>query len=247
MLCGLLPGIERPAIATLIPTKGKDRPNIILDVGANVDCHAQNLLQFALMGSVYHESLFQVERPRVALLSNGSEASKGTDKIRAAASTLSAQKLCNYVGYAEGRDVMTDIADVIVCDGFVGNVLLKGMEGCAALIAESLVQEGSLKRLFRERFDYTSYGGAPLLGLSELAVVLHGSSDARAVENAVRFARTFAECEMIDKIQSVLARLDDDVPEVNPGRLSEGLEPVAKVSVNESEDAASNLKVVEES
>ena len=238
MLCGLLPGIERPAIATLIPARGKDEPNIVLDVGANVDCHAHNLLQFALMGSVYHQSLFKSEKPKVALLSNGSEAGKGTDKIRNAAAVLSKQKLCNYVGYAEGRDVTGDFADVIVCDGFVGNVLLKALEGCATLIASSLIQEakkgfwsrigllmakGSVRKLFREKFDYTAYGGAPLLGLSELAVVLHGSSDARSVESAIRFARLYNESNMIDRIQNALTRLDDDLPEMNPGRLSEVL------------------------
>lgn len=230
MLFGLLPGIERPAIATLMPVSGNGTANVVLDVGANVDCHAQNLVQFALMGAIYHTSLFGTKEPRIALLSNGAEATKGTDKIRTASMILSQLPHCNYVGYVEGRDVTTRAADVIVCDGFVGNVLLKAMEGCVRFIAEQIVNEGKsglfnrigmglskgmYRRLFHEKFDYTSHGGAPLLGLSRLAVVLHGSSDYRAVKNAIRFAHSFVESEMTEKIAAALTQLEEELPQLD--------------------------------
>ena len=230
LICGLLPGIERPAIATLIPKVGDSRPNVIIDSGANVDCHAQNLVQFAVMGSVYYSSLFDAEQPRVALLSNGMELSKGTDVIRAASMFLTRMELLNYIGYVEGRDVATSAADVIVCDGFVGNVMLKSMEGCVRLIYEQILHDrrkslasklGTIlsKRLFRgvflEKFDYTAHGGAPLLGLQKLAVVLHGSSGSRAVKNAIRVADSFAKTKMVEKIASTLSHLEDHLPEMD--------------------------------
>ncbi len=225
MLCGLLPGIERPAIATLLPVAGSDQPNVILDSGANVDCHAQNLVQFAVMGSIYHSSLFDSQSPRVALLSNGSEASKGTDVIRAASMALGELESINYVGYVEGRDCTTDAADVIVCDGFVGNVLLKASEGCARLVAEQIKHEAKkrffsriglrlsravLREVFINKFDYTAYGGAPLLGLKQLAIVLHGSSDARAVKNAIKLADSFAQQGMTQNISAAISRLEEE-------------------------------------
>lgn len=230
MKLGLLPGIERPAIAALMPVATNGNPNVILDVGANVDCHAQNLVQFALMGAIYHSSLFESDQPRVALLSNGKEASKGTDRIRSASMILSQLSQCNYVGYVEGRDVTSDAADVIVCDGFVGNVLLKSMEGCVRFIAGQIRDEGRksfvsrlglglskglFKRLFNEKFDYTAHGGAPLLGLNGLAVVLHGSSDKRAVKNAIRFAETFVKNQMTEKIGAALSQLDEELPQLD--------------------------------
>jgi len=224
MICGLVPGIERPAIATIMPVPGDGRPNVILDTGANVDCHAQNLVQFAVMGSIYYNSLFGEDFPRVGLLSNGSEKSKGTDIIRAAASTLSQLGSINYIGFVEGRDATVDKVDVIVCDGFVGNVLLKASEGVVRLVYEQLMIEansgllgkiglgflkGALKRVFAQKFDYSAYGGSPLLGLNNLAFVLHGSSDARAVKNAVRTAHAFASCGMTQKITQEMIRLDE--------------------------------------
>ncbi|MFN8389787.1 MAG: phosphate acyltransferase PlsX [Bdellovibrionota bacterium] len=235
LICGLLPGIERPAIATLIPKVGDGRPNVIIDSGANVDCHAQNLVQFAVMGSVYYSSLFEKhQKPRVGLLSNGTEPSKGTDVIRAASMFLSKMELLNYIGYVEGRDVATGAADVIVCDGFVGNVMLKSMEGCVRLLFEQIVHDsrktarGMLalmlsKRVYRgvfsEKFDYTAHGGAPLLGLRKLAVVLHGSSGSRAVKNAIRVADSFARTKMVEKISSVLSHLEDHMPEMESDML----------------------------
>jgi len=229
IICGLLPGIDRPAITTLIPKVGDGRPNVILDIGANVDCHARNLVQFGIMGSIYHSALFNSLRPKIALLSNGTESSKGTDIIRAAAFILSQMDTFNYVGFVEGRDVATGFSDVIVCDGFVGNVLLKAMEGCVRLIFEQLLHEsqkgffrrvgfglsrGMYRDVFAERFDYTSYGGAPLLGLAKLALVLHGSSDSRAVKNAVRAADAFDRSGMIDQLAAALTQFDDSMPRI---------------------------------
>jgi glycerol-3-phosphate acyltransferase PlsX len=234
IICGLLPGIERAAIATLIPVAGDGLPNVVLDSGANVECHAHHLVQFAVMGAVYYESVFVEElkakgiskatRPKVALLSNGEEPSKGTDVIRSAYAVLSEMDEINFIGFIEGRDVPTKAANVIVCDGLVGNVLLKGMEGCVKLFFEQLLHEGkksltgklalwlskgTYKRVFREKFDYTNYGGAPLLGLRKLAVVLHGSSDSRAVKNAIKIADTFNRLNMTEKIAHELGQLDE--------------------------------------
>jgi glycerol-3-phosphate acyltransferase PlsX len=224
ILCGLIPGIERPAIATLLPVLGEGVPNVILDTGANVDCHAHNLVQFAIMGSVYCSTLLGVPRPKVALLSNGSEATKGNDIIRAAAVVLGGVESLSYVGYVEGRDIASKTADVIVCDGFIGNVVLKSLEGCVRLIFEQLVLEGKkgffrklglalskgvYREVFAQKFDYSAYGGAPLLGLRKLAVVLHGSSDARAVKNAIRVSDEFAQKRMTEKISQELARLEE--------------------------------------
>ncbi len=226
ILCGLLPGIERPAIATLIPTYGDGLPNVVIDSGANVDCHASHLMQFAVMGAIYHSSLFEVKNPRIALLANGSESSKGTDMIRAASQMLSRMETLNYVGYVEGRDVTTSKADVIVCDGFVGNVLLKAMEGCVTMIYKQikyesdrrpfarlglLLSRGLLNQVFRKKFDYSEHGGAPLLGLKKLALVLHGSSDARAVKSALRLAKNFVESGMTEKITSAMHRLEEQM------------------------------------
>ncbi len=224
LICGLVPGIERPAIATLIPRPGEDRLNVILDSGANVSCSAENLIQFAVMGSIYYASLFDVDFPKVALLSNGTEESKGTDVVRAAAVTLKSLELVNYIGFVEGRDATSNTADVIVCDGYTGNVLLKTAEGAVRLVYEQLMFEanrgifrklglglfrGALKEVFVNKFDYSSYGGAPLLGLNKLAFVLHGSSDARAVKNAIRLAHSFATNGMTEKIIQELASLED--------------------------------------
>jgi glycerol-3-phosphate acyltransferase PlsX len=228
LICGLLPGIERPAIATLIPTAGGGNPNVVLDSGANVDCHAQNLVQFAVMGSIYYASLFGDSRPRVGILSNGTEPSKGNDITRGAALFLSQMESINYVGYVEGRDIAQNIADIVVCDGFIGNVVLKTMEGMVKLIGQELKNESrkglleklglalskpALRRIFVERFDHSAQGGAPLLGLNKLALVLHGSSDSRSVKNALHIAENFAKNRMTEKIAAALTNLDDSMTE----------------------------------
>ena len=176
------------------------------------------------MGSIYYASLFDVDFPKVALLSNGTEESKGTDVVRAAAVTLKSLELVNYIGFVEGRAATNNTSDVIVCDGYTGNVLLKTAEGAVRLVYEQLMYEtrrgifrklglglfrGVLKEVFVNKFDYSAYGGAPLLGLNKLAFVLHGSSDARAVRSAIKFAHSFAMNGMTEKIIQELAKLED--------------------------------------
>jgi len=223
VLSGTLPGIARPAIATLIPKVGKSKPTVLLDSGANVDCHAHQLVQFALMGSCYARVALPVENPRTALLSNGSEPSKGTDIIRAAAQSMSEMEELNYIGYVEGRDIPKDSADVVVCDGFVGNLILKAMEGTVELVLDTMkmsverslsakvgmfMAKPALKTLFSQKLDPASYGGAPLLGLNHMAIICHGSSNGRAIMNAIKVAKKFVDAELIKKMEQALISFD---------------------------------------
>lgn len=224
---GTLPGIGRPAIASLIPRIGTDRPAVLLDSGANIDCHAHQLVQFALMGHYYARSVLSTESPRVALLSNGAEASKGNDITRAAAMMLTQSDEVNYVGYVEGRDLSSDSADVIVCDGFVGNIVLKTMEGSVGLVLDSIkchversfrgrfglwLAKPLFKELFRKKLDPSFYGGAPLLGLNDIAIICHGSSTSRAIMNAIRVARKFDDEGLIGRMNQALSLLDQETP-----------------------------------
>ena len=200
-ILGNLPGVDRPAIASMVPTTGGVA--LLIDAGANTEVKPINLMQFAVMGSVYWKHVQGVALPRVGLLSNGEEASKGTDLTRAAAAAL--QEMAphvNYIGYLEGRDINRAKADVVVTDGFTGNVVLKTMEGFAAFLLGNLREvfgSGWLRRVafllvrkklygIRERLDPSEYGGAPLLGVNGVVVIAHGSSNARAIRNAVRAA-----------------------------------------------------------
>ncbi len=225
---GALPGILRPAIATLLPKVGDALPTVFLDAGANVECDAAHLVQFALMGNYYAQVALKKERPRIALLSNGSESSKGTDTIRSAAVVLGQLKELNFIGYVEGRDLPRDIADVVVCDGFVGNVVLKAMEGSVELVVDSMrnyvgdsvrgkvglwLAKPLLKSLFRDKLDPSSYGGAPLLGLSDLAIICHGSSNGRAIKNAMRVAQDFVREKLLERIEQSLVSLEEGVSE----------------------------------
>lgn len=175
---GTLPGIARPAIASLIPKSGNGQPTVLLDSGANVDCNANQLVQFALMGNCYALSVLNCTSPRIGILSNGSEKSKGNDITRSASLMLSEIKELNFIGYIEGRDLPRDVADVVVCDGFVGNVLLKAMEGSIELVFDSIkhyveksfrgkvgmwLAKPIFKALFKQKLDPSAYGGAPLL------------------------------------------------------------------------------------
>jgi phosphate acyltransferase len=222
LACGMVPGIDRPAIASLIPTVDSS-PTVLLDSGANTDSNASQLVQFALMGHFYAKAVLNKESPRVALLSNGTEASKGNDRIRAAAQILKTVRLVNFSGYVEGRDVGTDKADVVVCDGFVGNIVLKTMEGAVELALNCMrqyVQKSTrskigmwlakpmFKALFREKLDKSAYGGAPLLGLNQIGIVCHGSSDARAITNAVGVAHKLHKEGTIKELANALANLD---------------------------------------
>lgn len=201
-LLGTLPGVERPAIATILPTlKGIA---VLLDVGANVDSKPQHLVQFALMGHVYAQRMLAVTAPRVGLLSIGEEDSKGNELTKETFKRLKHTPL-NFIGNVEGRDVYTGNADVIVCDGFIGNVALKISEGLAEAIMQVLRREigrsilGGLGfwllkpafRRFKRQVDYAEYGGAPLLGINGVSIICHGRSSAKAMKNAIRVARDF--------------------------------------------------------
>lgn len=194
-------GVERPAIATLLPTlRGS---TLILDVGANVDCKYFHLVQFAIMGVSYTESILGIENPKVALLSNGEEDAKGNEVIRKAHELLKGMAL-NYIGYVEGKDIYEGIADVIVCDGFIGNIVLKTSEGVAETIIKMLRKESTgwiskfglllAKKVFKKlqkKIDYSEYGGAPLLGVEGIGIISHGRSSAKAIKNSILLSAKF--------------------------------------------------------
>src|SRR3954462_8811671 len=216
MVLGTLPGVDRPALAAVFPS-AKGSATILVDVGANVDCKPHNLEQFAVMGEMYSRSIFNIPRPRVGLLSVGEEESKGNDLTRDAYPLLKRLPI-NFVGNVEGRDLYNGNADVIVCDGFIGNVALKVSEGLVEavrfLLKESLKstissQVGYLlsKKAFidfKKRLDYAEYGGAPLLGLKGVCIVGHGSSNATAIKNAIHVAAQFADTKTNAKIEQEL-------------------------------------------
>ncbi len=204
MVLGALPGVDRPALAKMLPTS-TGSPCVLLDVGANVDCKPHNLVQFAVMGEMYARSVLKIGRPRVGLLSIGEEEGKGNDLTREAW-PLMKQLSLNFIGNVEGRDIYNGNADVVVCDGFVGNVALKTSEGLAKLVRDLLrqslnstvtAQVGALLSHkafndFKKRLDYSEYGGAPLLGVRGVCIVNHGSSNERAIFNGIRVTSEFA-------------------------------------------------------
>jgi glycerol-3-phosphate acyltransferase PlsX len=213
---GLLSGVDRPALATTIPTLRQEA--VLLDSGANATCRPQHLVQFAVMGSAYAQVALQVERPRIGLLSTGEEASKGNELTREAHRLLSAA-LPEFIGNVEGRQVYAGLADVVVCDGFTGNVALKVSEGLVEMVETLLRDELSRTfstrvgyllsrrafRRFRKRVDYSEYGGAPLLGVAGLCVVGHGRSSAKAVRNAVVMASRLADARIVERLGERLA------------------------------------------
>lgn len=223
IVLGTLPGVDRPALAAVFPTAAGTAA-ILVDVGANVDCKPQNLEQFAVMGEIYFRSIFGTDRPRVGLLSIGEEETKGNDLTRQAYQLLK-QLPVNFVGNVEGRDLYNGQVDVIVCDGFVGNVALKISEGVVELVREALKESlrATITRQvgfllsrkafveFKKRVDYTEYGGAPLLGLKGVCIVSHGSSNANAIKNAVRVASEFAQHQINAKIEQELSRLPAEI------------------------------------
>jgi phosphate acyltransferase len=224
MVLGALPGVDRPALAAVFPT-APGTAAILLDVGANVDCKPHHLQQFAVMGEIYFRSIFgrsfgAGRTPRVGLLSIGEEDTKGNELTREAFQLLKHLPL-NFVGNVEGRDLFNGHVDVIVADGFVGNVALKASEGAASLIRTVLKE--SLKATitrqvgymlsrsafsdFKKRIDHTEYGGAPLLGVKGPCIITHGSSNANAIKNALRVAAEFSEHRINESIEQGLARL----------------------------------------
>ena len=219
MVLGGLPGVDRPALAAAFPTV-LNTAAILLDVGANVDCEPVNLAQFAVMGDIYCRAIFGMKRPRVGLLSIGEEEGKGNRLTREAFQLLQ-QLPINFIGNVEGRDLYNGHVDVIVADGFAGNVALKSSEGVARLVRAVLKetlkatitrQVGALLSRnafsdFKKRLDHTEYGGAPLLGIKGVCIITHGSSNTNAIKNAVRVASEFAEGRVNETIARELAGL----------------------------------------
>jgi glycerol-3-phosphate acyltransferase PlsX len=217
MVLGALPGVDRPALANPMPSS-TGNPCVLLDVGANVDCKPHNLEQFALMGELYARSVLKIPEPRVGLLSIGEEESKGNDLTREAFPLLKALPI-HFIGNVEGRDIFSGQADVIVCDGFVGNVALKTSEGVGRFVRdvlrESLTRTVTAKvgallsrqafNEFRRRLDYREYGGAPLLGVRGICIIGHGSSNDRAIFNGIRVAYEFAKAGTNKRIEQEFA------------------------------------------
>ena len=217
MVLGALPGVDRPALATPMPSS-TGNPCVLLDVGANVDCKAHNLEQFAVMGEIYARTVLKINEPRVGLLSIGEEETKGNDLTREAFPLLKALPI-RFIGNVEGRDIFSGLADVIVCDGFVGNVALKTSEGVGRFVRDVLresltrtvtAQVGALlsRRAFndfRRRLDYREYGGAPLLGVRGVCIIGHGSSNDRAIFNGIRVAYEFAKGGTTERIEREFA------------------------------------------
>lgn len=215
---GRISHVQRPAIATVFPTAGSDC--ILLDVGANADCRPGHLLQFGVMGAVFARLRLGLERPRVGLLNIGEEASKGNE-VTAAAYPLLRQSGLNFVGNIEGRDLLGGHADVVVCDGFVGNIVLKFAESMLGftrgLLRDKITQSARLKlghvlmrpafNALKQRLDYQEFGGAPLLGVQGVVVIAHGKSSERAIENAVRVCGTLVQQELIARITAELGSI----------------------------------------
>ena len=210
---GRIKGVNRPAIGCIIPTY--EGGKLLVDAGANTNVDENNLVQFAQMGSIYMNCVMGMENPRVGLINNGSEETKGSELTQAVYQRLKEMPDLNFVGNLEGRDVPFGRADVMTCDGFTGNVVLKTMEGMAKVIMEMLQEEvyastrgkvggmllkPSLRNL-KKKMDYAEYGGAPLLGVNGVSVVCHGSSKARAIFKAIEVANTCCESRFVEKIK----------------------------------------------
>jgi len=218
MVIGSIEGVDRPALATVLPNLTGHC--LLLDVGANPDAKGAQFREFAVMGSIYAELAFGKKRPSIGLMSIGEEDSKGTDETKEAFKILEATGL-NFVGNVEGRDVFNGTVDVIVTDGFTGNVILKVSESLSEMVEQLLREEikrtlqasvgfllsRSAFRRFKQRLDYSEYGGAPLLGVKGCVIICHGRSPAKAVKNAIRFASEFSKQNLAEKIQAQIADL----------------------------------------
>ena len=216
MVLGMLSGVDRPALSGVFPTH-KGTPVVVVDVGANVDCEPEMLKQFGLMGEVYSRSVLKIKKPRVGLLSIGEEEHKGNALTRDATPLLKSLGI-NFIGNVEGRDIFSGHVDVIVCDGFVGNVALKVSEGLSDMIRRMLREslEATVTRKigyalsrsaytdFKKRIDYSEYGGAPLLGVKGVCIICHGRSDSNAIKNAIRVAADSASSNMNQRIEEEL-------------------------------------------
>ena len=213
-----LPGVDRPAIGTLLPTA--EEQCLLVDAGANVDCKPQHLVQFAHLGNIYAREIMGRTKPRIALLNIGKEPGKGDELSAAAYEVLNSEDSLNFVGNLEGRDIIEGVCDVVVCDGFVGNVLLKFYESVAQFIVGLIktelgaLTENSLDfdRIFRI-LDYSEIGGAPLLGVGGVSVICHGGSSAKAIRNAIRVAAQAVRSDMVVQTANRLSRSISNVPE----------------------------------
>lgn len=216
---GRIKGVSRPAIAVTLPTMMQ--PEILLDMGANVDCDAENLLQFAQLGKIYFSYIYNVPEPRVALLNIGEESAKGNSMSREAWTLLSEANDLNFVGNIEGKDVLKGNCDVIVCDGFVGNIVLKTIEGAVVSIFDLLKEQlnkdwiakfGALLSYpvfsyLKRKLDHTEIGGALLVGLNGCSIVCHGSSNAKAIKNGIRFAVRTAQSGFVTHTREYFERI----------------------------------------
>ncbi|CAM2899373.1 phosphate acyltransferase PlsX [Paenibacillus sediminis] len=217
LVVGRMEGIERPALTSMFPTVD-NKGVLVLDLGANMDAKPEHLVQYALMGSLYREKLHGLDRPRVGLLNVGTEAKKGNELTKAVYPLLEEMPI-NFVGNVEARDVLLGVCDVLICDGFAGNILLKTLEGTAGTLFSILKQEftSSLKnklaaavlmpslRGIKEKMDYKEYGGGLLIGLKGLVVKGHGSSDATAIKNAIRQARSAIQSGLNESISKEIS------------------------------------------
>ena len=220
LFIGRINGVNRPAVGAFLPTRNSSF--FCLDVGANVECKASYFYQFALMGHCYLQIICNIKNPRIGLLSNGHESYKGTQEIKKAYSLL-VQSPLNFIGNIESRDLGDDVVDLLICDGFVGNVLLKAMQGFARTMFYWIKKEadGSMWNSFllwlsrpmwrniKRRLDYTSIGGALMLGVKQPVILAHGSSDARAIENGIKFAHTIVQQKQLERFNIHLKQLFD--------------------------------------
>lgn len=216
----MIAGVQRPALAAIVPSLTTQGFSVVLDVGANVEAKPAHLREFAVMGHFYAQMIFQLSAPRIGLMSVGEEEGKGNDLTKETFHVLKGTGL-NFIGNAEGRDIYNGNADVIVCDGFVGNVVLKASEALADMVKKNLATEikanpmrmlgGFLARNafagLKRRVDYSEYGGAPLLGVNGGCIVCHGSSNAKAIRNAIRVAAEYVENDVNGKIRSSISAL----------------------------------------
>lgn len=220
LIVGRIKGVLRPAIATLLPSaKG---PKMLIDAGANTNCKPENLVQFATMGSIFMKKVLKLENPTVGIISNGEEEGKGDELTKETFPMLKAAPV-NFIGNIEGRDVMEGTADVMVCDGFVGNVILKTVEGMGHVVSQKvreIFEKSILTKLaaalvmggikeFKQSMDYREYGGAPLLGTKKPVIKGHGSSDAKAIVSAIRQAKKFVETDVIKSIEKNVTVMED--------------------------------------
>lgn len=215
---GRIKGVLRPAIAVNIPTQ--QNYEILLDMGANVDCEAEHLLQFAQLGSIYYSYSYQTARPRVALLNIGEESAKGNSVTRQAHQLLSAATDLNFIGNIEGKDVLKGVCEVVVCDGFVGNIVLKTMEGAMISIFDILKEQfnkdwiaklGAMLSYpvyahLKKKLDHTEYGGALMVGLNGTSIVSHGRSNAKALKNAIKFAARISQTGFVQYTKEYFER-----------------------------------------